>query len=171
MSKLREGRTIFMVLLVALALYFVIAALGYGRNSRIFPLAIGIPTAVLTALALAGVWKPALLLGADVQFAGSSSGTPDSPPEESEEAGDPPLAVLRIVGWLLLAMAGIAIFGFSVTVPIYVLLFGRLEGRASWVLCILSAVASWAFIVGYFDLFMKFRMFRGVLFGDNLPVL
>ncbi len=171
MSKLRQGRTILVFVLLGFALYFPVAAFGYGPRSRLFPMAIGIPTAILTALALAGVWKPALLLGADVQFAGSSSGTPDFPPEESAEAGDSPLGVLRMLGWLLLAAAGIAVFGFSVTVPIYVLLFGRLEGRASWVLCILIAVASWAFIVGYFDLFMKFRMFRGVLFGDNLPVL
>jgi len=165
-SKLREGRTILLILVLGFALYFVGAALGYGRNSRIFPLAIGIPTVILAALALAGVWKPGLLLGVEVQFAGSSTGTLETPPE-----GDPPLSVLRVVGWLLLAAAGIAVLGFSVTVPVYVLLFARIEGRASWVLCILIAVASWAFIVGYFDFFMKFRMFRGVLFGDALPLL
>ena len=45
MSKLGEGRTILVILLVGLALYFTVAAFGYGPRSRLFPIAIGIPTA------------------------------------------------------------------------------------------------------------------------------
>jgi len=170
-SRLGEGRTILVILLLGLALYFTVAAFGYGPRSRLFPIAIGIPTVFLTALALAALWKPGLIRKADVDFGTPSSDALAAGSEEPEAAGDPPLGVLRMLGWLLLAVAGIAVFGFSVTVPVYILLFARIEGRARWSAAIPIAILTWAFIFGYFDLFMKFRMFRGVLFGDSLPVL
>jgi hypothetical protein len=169
-KKLGEGRTILILLLLGFALYFVVTALGYGRNSRIFPMAIGIPTVILLALAFIGVWKPGLLRGAEVDF-GAPSGGALSEPEEAEEGDVPAMRVVRMLGWLFFALASIALVGFSVAVPIYILLFGRIEGRARWRACTLTALVSWAFIVGYFDLFMKFKMFRGVLFGDQLPLL
>jgi hypothetical protein len=51
-----------------------------------------------------------------------------------------------------------------------VLVFARCEGRANWLPAILVALFTWAFVVGYFELFMQFGMFRGVLFGDMLPL-
>jgi hypothetical protein len=168
--KAGEGRTILTLLLLGFALYFVVTALGYGRNSRIFPMAIGIPTLILMALALAAVWKPGLLRGAEVNL-GAPSSVALAVSEEAEEGSVPAMRVVRMLGWLVFALASIALVGFSVAVPIYVLLFGRLEGRAGWRASVLAALVSWAFIVGYFDLFMKFKMFRGVLFGDQLPLL
>ena len=167
MSRLSEGRTVLLIFLLALTLYFFVTALDYGRNSRIFPLAIGIPTAILGALSLCAVWKPGLLARADVHF--GVSRTVEGP--ELAAAGDAPTRVLGMLGWLLLPIVGIGLVGFSATTPIYILLFGRLGGRVGWKACLLAAVVSWVFIVGYFDLFMKFRMFRGVLFGDTLPLL
>lgn len=167
MSRLRDGRTVLLIFLLVLTLYFLVAALGYGRNSRIFPLAIGIPTAILAALSLCAVWKPGLLAGADVQLGVSPA--VEGPEEASAE--DPPAKVLRMVGWLLLPIVGIGLVGFSATTPIYILVFGRLVGRVPWKVCLLAALVTWAFVVGYFDLFMGFRMFRGLLFGDILPLL
>ncbi len=67
-------REFLKLLLLGFALYFVVTALGYGRNSRIFPMAIGIPTVILLALAFIGVWKPGLLRGAEVDFGAPSGG-------------------------------------------------------------------------------------------------
>jgi hypothetical protein len=55
-------------------------------------------------------------------------------------------------------------------VPLFVLSFARFEGRANWFAAILVAIITWAFVVGYFELFMKFGMFRGILFGEMLPL-
>ena len=174
MSRLREGRTILTILLLVFALYFLILGMGYGRNSRIFPLAVGIPTVILMALTLWAVWRPDLLRGADVHLAGLSTGAGEEEIEEVEEIEEnryAPGRVLRMVGWLLLAGVGIALVGFRVTVPVYILLFSRIEGRAGWVSAVLLALLCWAFIVGYFDLFMRLEMFKGILFGAALPVL
>lgn len=171
MSRLLEGRTVLILLLLGFELYVVVAGFGYGRHSRIFPVGIGIPTVVLTALALVATWKPGFLRRADVHLGGPSFGRIQAPiAEETEQISYPAVRVLRMVGWLCLAALGLLLVGFRVFVPIYIVLFARLEGHAKWVTCILVAVFSWAFIIGYFDLFMEMRMFRGVLFGDTLPL-
>lgn len=170
MSKLREGRTIVTSFLLGLALYFLIEGLGYGRNSRIFPLAVGVPTVILTALTLIAIWKPSAIKWADVHLGASSAGAEGKDPEGKEEINYPSTYALRMIGWLILGAVGIGFFGFRVAVPIYIALFGRLEGRVHWVPCILVGIFCWAFIIGYFELFMKFSMFKGVLFGDLLPI-
>src|SRR3970282_737681 len=42
-----------------------------------FPIAIGIPAAVLLALSIMAVWKPAILRGADVHLGDSSAAEPN----------------------------------------------------------------------------------------------
>jgi hypothetical protein len=169
-SKLGEGRTILAIFLLGFALYFVVAALDYGKNSRLFPVAIGVPTAILTALTLAALWRPGLLRTADVNFGAAASEAMAAGPDEGWEPTSA-TRVLRMLGWLFLALVGVGLVGFAVAVPIYILLFSRIEGRTKWGACILTALITWAFMVGYFDLFMQFKMFRGVLFGDILPAL
>jgi len=168
MKKLLEGATILNLVMLVFTLYCVILALGYGRNSRMFPLAIGIPTAVLLALSIVAVWKPSILRGADVHLGDSSANEPIV--DEIREAKHAPSHVAAMIGWLILAALGIGLMGFRFAVPLFVLLFARFEGRAKWLPAILVALFTWAFVVGYFEQFMKFGMFRGVLFGDMLPL-
>ncbi|MBI2531310.1 MAG: tripartite tricarboxylate transporter TctB family protein [Deltaproteobacteria bacterium] len=168
MKKLLEGATILNLVMLVFTLYCVILALGYGRNSRMFPLAIGIPTAVLVALSILAVWKPSILRGADVHLGDSSANEPNI--DEIREAKYAPSHVAALIGWLILAAGAILLIGFRFAVPLFVLLFARFEGRANWLPAILVALFTWAFVVGYFELFMKFGMFRGVVFGDILPL-
>lgn len=168
MKKLLESCTILTLLLLAFELYVVVLGSTYGSNSRIFPLGIGIPTLVLTALVLLSVWRPEILRSAEVHLSSSSSETPV--PDGEEAGSEPAMRVLRMVIWLVLICLGIAFLGFRVAVLVYIVLFGRFEGRASWLACMLVGFFSWAFVVGYFELFMKFSMFKGVLFGDLLPI-
>ena len=168
MKKLLEGATILNLFMLVFTLYCVILALGYGRNSRMFPLAIGIPAAILLALSIVAVWKPAILRGADVHLGDSSASEPNV--GEIREAKYAPSHVAAMIGWLILAAVGIGLIGFRFAVPLFVLLFARFEGRAKWLAAMMVALFTWAFVVGYFELFMKFGMFRGVLFGDMLPL-
>jgi len=61
MGRMLEGRTILTILMLAFELYVVAVGFGYGPNSRIFPMGIGIPTLILTIVALVAVWRPGLL--------------------------------------------------------------------------------------------------------------
>jgi hypothetical protein len=120
------------------------------------------------ALSIVAVWKPSILRGADVHLGDSSANEPIV--DEIREAKHAPSHVAAMIGWLILAAVGIGLIGFRFAVPLFVLLFARIEGRANWLSAILVAIITWAFVVGYFELFMKFGMFRGVLFGDMLPL-
>jgi Tripartite tricarboxylate transporter TctB family len=156
------------VLMLGFTLYCVILALRYGPNSRLFPLAIGIPTALLVALSILAVWKPAVLRGADVVLGSSSSGEPNV--DEIRDETYPAFHIAAMIGWIIFAAAAIGLVGFRFAVPLFVLLFGRVEGRANWPAAIFVALFTWAFIIGYFELFMNFGMFRGLFFGDMLPL-
>ena len=168
MKKLLEGRTLLNLIMLGFALYCVLRALGYGPNSRMFPLAIGIPTAVLLALSTLAVWKPSILRGADVTLGSSSSVEPEMNTVGEEQYT--PLHIAAMIGWLVFAGAAIGLVGFRFGVPLFIVLFGRLEGRAGWAAVIGVALFTWVFITGYFEMFMKFGMFRGILFGDMLPL-
>ena len=168
MKKLFEGATILNLVMLSFTLYCVILALGYGRNSRMFPLAIGIPTAVLLVLTILAVWKPAILRGADVHLGSSPSSEPS--PEGVDDTAYAPSHVAAMIGWLMLAAMAIGLIGFRFGVPLFILLFARFEGRANWLSAILVAFITWAFVIGYFDLFMNFSMFRGIFFGEMLPL-
>jgi hypothetical protein len=148
-----------LVLLLGLALYFVFAGLGYGPNSRIFPVSIGIVTAVLIILDLASLWAPSLFFKAE------------TPVTEAQRVGYSGARLVTMVSWLLTSALGVGLVGFGITVPVFIVLFGRIEGRASWTTCVLIAAVFFVFVVGYFEFFMRIRMFRGILFGDLLPLL
>ena len=168
MKKLLEGPTPLNVVMLGFALYCVIAAFGYGRNSRIFPIAIGIPTVMLLALSISAVWKPSILRGADVRLGESSNNE-----EGLDEIGETKYAASHIaamMAWLIFAGLAVGLIGFRFAVPLFILLFARFEGRANWLPAILVAFFTSAFIVGYFDIFMNFGMFRGIFFGEMLPL-
>jgi hypothetical protein len=104
-------------------------------KAALFPMAIGIPVFCLAAAELAwGLFRPA----------------------ESERARDfqmsdgvPPATAARraalAAAWMLGFFAAIALIGFPVAVPLFVLLYLKLQGRESWVLSIVFSASVWAF--------------------------
>lgn len=169
MTMRKESRSLVGIFLLFFILYFVISALGYGPKSRLFPLTIGIPTALLAALSLISIWRPNVLTWANVRFGGSSS-PEDLPAPDGQEETPSAKSFLRMTAWLFFSALAIGLVGFRIAVPLYILLFSRFEGGAKWTASILVAAVTLAFILGYFDLFMQFSMFKGVLFGDQLPL-
>lgn len=169
MTMRKESRSLVGIFLLFFILYFVISSLGYGPKSRLFPLTIGVPSLILAALSLLSIWRPNVLTWANVQFGGSSA-PEDLPPPDGQEESPSARSFFRMTAWLFLAALAIGLVGFRIAVPLYVLLFSRCEGGAKWTPSILVAAFTWAFILGYFDLFMQFSMFKGVLFGDQLPL-
>lgn len=159
MKKLLEGQSAVLIFLLGLALYFVLAGLGYGRNSRVFPVSVGIFTAILILVDLASQWAPALFPRAGM------------PAAEAVGVGYSGAAVVRMVIWLVAGVLGVGLVGFGIAVPLFVALFGRVEGRVGWVACAAVGAFFLLFVFGYFEFFMGIRMFRGIIFGDLLPLL
>jgi hypothetical protein len=98
----------------------------------------------------------------------SSAGEPNI--DELRQAKYAPSHVAALIGWLVVAAMAIGLIGFRFAVPLFVLLFARFEGRTHWLPAILVTLFTSAFVIGYFELFMKFGMFRGIFFGEMLPL-
>jgi hypothetical protein len=119
--------------------YAVFAATAWPWKAALFPLAIGVPLFCLATTEL--LWT---LLGA---------------PETKGEAMEVELStkegagrrILVAAGWMLGFFAAIVMLGFPIAVPLFLLLYLRLQGGEGWVLSIVITAAVWALFYGLFD--------------------
>jgi hypothetical protein len=119
--------------------YAVFAATAWPWKAALFPLAIGVPLFCLATTEL--LWT---LLGA---------------PETKGEAMEVELStkegagrrILVAAGWMLGFFAAIVLLGFPIAVPLFLLLYLRLQGGEGWVLSIVITAAVWALFYGLFD--------------------
>lgn len=119
--------------------YGIFAASAWPWKAALFPLAIGVPLFCLAATE--ALWA---LLGAPegkdetMEFAASTE----------EGAGR---RILAVVGWMLAFFAAIALLGFPIAVPLFVLLYLKLQGGEGWILSVVTTAAVAAIFFGLFD--------------------
>jgi len=124
------------VLIMLVAGYAVFAATAWPWKAALFPLAIGVPLFCLATTEL--LWA---LFGK----------------VESEVVeGDPQLAgaarrMLVATGWMLGFLAAIVLLGFPIAVPLFLLLYLKLQGGEGWVLSIVITAVVWGVFYGLFD--------------------
>jgi hypothetical protein len=119
--------------------YGVVTAWDWPSKAALFPLAIGIPLFCLAAAEAA--WA---LLGSK---------------EEKTQAMDFQLSVhekslprtVVAIAWMLGFFAAIVLLGFPIAVPLFVLLYLKLQGGEGWVLSIVMTLAVWGIFYGLFD--------------------
>ncbi|MQA67434.1 MAG: hypothetical protein GEU76_16285 [Alphaproteobacteria bacterium] len=154
------GKQIFVSALVLLgAVTFL--ALGYqlpGKGQDV-PVLVGwlaVGLCVLDVIAqtptAAGRWIAALL-------SGSASGAPDEKPRGLS-------AELKSFFWVLIACAGVIVFGFLWATPVYVFAYMVLHGRKPVVQSGLTALGATAFLWIAFELLLEYEIYRGLLFSD-----
>lgn len=119
----------------------VVAALDWPWKARLFPLAIGIPLFGLAAAeALWGLFgAPARAAAMDYRL------STDQPPRETVRR------TLQAVGWMLGLFGAIVLLGFPLAVPLFALLYLRLQAREGWVLSLVFTLVLWALFYGIFD--------------------
>ncbi|MPY68957.1 MAG: hypothetical protein GEU92_02605 [Alphaproteobacteria bacterium] len=154
------GKQIFISALVLLgALGFL--ALGYelpgkGRDVPVLVGWIAVGLCVLDVVAqtptAAGRWIAALL-------SGSASGEPEDEPRGLS-------LELKSFFWVLVACAGVIVFGFLWAVPVYVFAYMTLHGRKPVVQSGLTALGATAFLWIAFELLLEYEIYRGLLFSD-----
>jgi hypothetical protein len=84
----------------------------------------------------------------------------------SEEI-DPAVARSRTrtaFGWIVGFFFLIVLFGFNIGIPLYVLLYLKLQGREKWLISILMTVGSWIFFWGLFIWLLDTPMPEGWVF-------
>jgi hypothetical protein len=136
------------VLVMLVAGYAVFAATGWPWKAALFPLAIGVPLFCLATTEL--LWA----LFGNV--------------ESEVVEGDPQLEgatrrMLVAAGWMLGFLAAIVLLGFPVAVPLFLLLYLKLQGGEGWVLSVVITAAVWGVFYGLFDALLHLPFPSGLL--------
>jgi hypothetical protein len=127
--------------LMAVSGYGVIAAWFWPWKAALFPLVIGIPLFVLSAAEALWVILGTTERGAVQDFQISHELPEREILRRSAVAG----------GWILAFFAAILLLGFSISVPLFVFLYLKLQGKESWLLSLVFAAGAWGFFYGLFD--------------------
>lgn len=130
--------------------YAVYAATAWPWKAALFPLAIGVPLFCLAATEF--LWS---LFG--------DAGT------EAVE-GDPELEgatrrILVATGWMVGFLAAIVLLGFPIAVPLFLLLYLRLQGGERWITSVVITAIVWAVFYGLFDALLHLPFPAGWLLG------
>ena len=170
-----EPKLLFTLFATAVFCFVVVTAREWPLGSRLFPWWVGIPMLLLSLVQL----------GLELY----RSTQPVDPQRDSVETGDlqvdwnigTRLVVQRAAkffGWLIGLLLGIWLLGFFVTVPLFVLLYLKLEAKEGWLLSLALTVGALIFLIGLFEQVLKTHwplplipwpeaMLKGVLPGVN----
>ena len=141
------------VLIMLVSGYGVFTAWGWPSKAALFPLAIGIPLFCLAAAE--ALW---VLLGA------GEKRTEAMDFQVSTGTGSLRRAAVA-AGWMLGFFAAIVLLGFPIAVPLFVLLYLKLQGREGWSVSLIMTLAVWGVFYGLFDLLLHLPFPAGLLFS------
>jgi hypothetical protein len=151
----RQSMTVFML---AVFTIMVVMAMSYPEGARFMPLTVGIPGILLCCLQIVldfrkksgpeeekdeireAELKAAKLVGHDVEFAHAA--LIDAPKDHKEEVRR------EVITWIyfLCFLGGILLFGFWVSIPVFLLSFLKERAGATWLKSItLTCIATTAF--------------------------
>ena len=119
--------------------YGVIAATAWPWKAALFPLAIGIPLFCLAATE--ALWT----------LFGSAAADGEAKDFQLTTSKDSARRTAVAVGWMLAFFAAIVLLGFTIAVPLFVLLYLRVQGGEGWPLTIVMTLAVWGVFYGLFD--------------------
>jgi len=129
--------------LIAIAVTVIITALKWPLKTALFPVVIGIPVILMTMadllLNLSGREKRVEKQAA-VDF-------------KLSEDIDQTLATRRTLlafAWIIGFFLMILFFGFHLAIPLYVLLYLKLQGRERWRISLPLMISAWVFFYGLF---------------------
>jgi len=128
-----------------------IAALDWPLKAKLFPMVIGIPLFCLAAAEVA--W---ILLA---KVAEEKMPEDEVPPELARRRS------LLAAAWILGFLAAVVLLGFPIAVPLFVLLYLKLQGRERWGISIAITLGTWALFYGLFDRLLHLPFPAGWLFS------
>ena len=160
-TREQEVRTpLVPIVCLVLSAGFIVWSYSYSPTSRLVPLIVGYATFILCLLDLASRFGGSfagylrVLLGADFR--------------QLEMQHSPSLSrELTQAGWMVLCVVGMLFIGILPTVPLYVLLSMRLNGRRPWREAVIAALVAGSFTFIVFELLLSYRLYRGVLFDER----
>jgi hypothetical protein len=144
---MRFGNSAMTLVMLAIFGVLVFIASGYPAGARFMPFVVGIPALGLCLLQL-------LLDARERRVQAAAPPVPADP-----DALSPRETVRReavMWGYFLGFVAGVLLFGFWISIPVFVLAFLRHQAKASWATALVMSLG--ATLVLYAALVMAFRM-------------
>jgi len=136
-------RSLFSLMLMAVAAYAVFKARHWSFKASLFPFATGIPLFVLAGTLFA------------LEFFGGDEST-SGPAVEIELSTDvdPTVARRRIVGilaWIAGFIVLVFLVGFPIAVPVFIFFYLLLQSRVGWLLSVSLTTTAWLCFYGLFQ--------------------
>jgi len=141
--------------IMALMIFFIHETYEMKGKVRNFPLIVGYAGVVLSALDIASVTETTI-----GRFVTRVLGAMLDPTEIKQRRFTRELVVFAVMS---LGVLGIWLFGFLIASPIFVFLWVLIGGGKSLKLSLYVGFATLVFIVGLFELILKYELFRGVV--------
>lgn len=136
--RLHSLFTIAVIVVMALAVW----------EAREWPLRASI---LILVLGSAGILMGLVQLAHELRHhAGIQSSGMDIDVDEELTGAHATPRILKFAAWLVGLLTGIWMFGFTVSIPIYSLLYARLNG-ARWLIAVVIAVVNFIFLQGVFE--------------------
>ena len=137
--------------IMIMAGYGVIAASAWPWKAALFPLAIGIPLFCLAAAE--ALW---------VIFGAKETKTEAKDFQLTTGKGSMRRTAIAF-GWMLGFFAAIALLGFNIAVPLFVVLYLKIQGREGWPVTIILTLAVWGVFYGLFEMLLHLPFPEGWL--------
>ncbi len=147
-----DGKVLMSLVMLAIFGGMVGMAVTYPPETRLLPLVIGIPGILLAAIQVA----------MDVAAARREDGSvKNADGEESAPAAGTVKRELVLLAYLVALAAAILLFGFWLTIPVFVIVFLRAHEGESWRFTLGLALSAWAVLYLIFDRLLEILVHRG----------
>ena len=168
MNKIKKGELVFTTLMVLLSIGFVIGAFSYNPKPRMVPVIIGIATLVLGLISVVHDIRPiGFITRFDMDII--DLGGKLDPKKQADETID--IKLLVSIGWISGFFIVTFFLGFHFGIIAFVMAFLKIRGRVGWLKSIIMAVVAWGIVYVVFEIAMGFSLFKGIFFGEILPIL
>jgi len=168
-TKKTEMEIIFSFLLLLMFLIFVIIAISYDRQTRMFPLVIGVPGLILCVILFSSYYILAVSKRLNTIKQKEFFKIHDIEKQEDIEKKKKELKKisfkeLNIIIWIIGLLITVYILGFIITIPLFIFLFLKFREKENLIISILFSTVSWAVIYIMFILILKAQLYGGIFF-------
>ncbi|HKQ29305.1 MAG TPA: tripartite tricarboxylate transporter TctB family protein [Burkholderiales bacterium] len=134
----KKASLVLSVVVMIASGYGVVAATAWPWKAALFPLVIGVPLFCLAAAE--ALWT----------LFGSAASAADAMDFQLATGDDSWRRTALAVGWMLGFFAAIVLLGFPIAVPLFMVLYLKMQGREAWLLTIAMTLAVWGVFYGLF---------------------
>lgn len=150
-------------------LIFVIIASSYDRQTRMFPLIIGVPGLILCVILFSSYYIPAVnkrltTIKQKEFFKAHDKEEQEDDEKKKKEFKNTFLKELNITIWIIGFLITVYMLGFMTTIPLFTFLFLKFREKENLIISILFSTSSWVVIYIMFIVILKAQLYGGILF-------